>query len=91
MIFLFLVCIVTLSFIIILFPRLLVSLSTKALFICYFVFYCKQLVNLSTRLLVNFKLVKTKKPWREAKVSAVRTRLELVTSCVTGRHSNQLN
>ena len=25
------------------------------------------------------------------KVSAVRTRLELVTSCVTGRHSNQLN
>ena len=24
-------------------------------------------------------------------VSAVRTRLELVTSCVTGRHSNQLN
>ncbi len=22
---------------------------------------------------------------------AVRTRLELVTSCVTGRHSNQLN
>lgn len=23
--------------------------------------------------------------------SAVRTRLELVTSCVTGRHSNQLN
>ena len=61
MIFLFLVCIVTLSFIIILFPRLLVSLSTKALFICYFVFYCKQLVNLSTRLLVNFKLVKTKK------------------------------
>ena len=26
-----------------------------------------------------------------SKVSAVRTRLELVTSCVTGRHSNQLN
>ena len=24
-------------------------------------------------------------------LSAVRTRLELVTSCVTGRHSNQLN
>ena len=37
MIFLFLICIVTLSFTIILFPRLLVSLSTKALFICYFV------------------------------------------------------
>ena len=54
MIFLLLICIVPLSFTIILFPRLLVSLSTKALFICYFVFYCKQLVNLSTRLLVNF-------------------------------------
>ena len=26
-----------------------------------------------------------------SEVSAVRTRLELVTSCVTGRHSNQLN
>ena len=24
-------------------------------------------------------------------LKAVRTRLELVTSCVTGRHSNQLN
>ena len=24
-------------------------------------------------------------------IPAVRTRLELVTSCVTGRHSNQLN
>ena len=35
---------------------------------------------------------KNKKPPRSlSKVSAVRTRLELVTSCVTGRHSNQLN
>lgn len=37
-------------------------------------------------------LHKNKKPPRSlSKVSAVRTRLELVTSCVTGRHSNQLN
>jgi hypothetical protein len=37
-------------------------------------------------------LNKNKKPPRSlSKVSAVRTRLELVTSCVTGRHSNQLN
>ena len=33
----------------------------------------------------------TKKPPQFGKASAVRTRLELVTSCVTGRHSNLLN
>ena len=38
------------------------------------------------------KAVKTKKSNLKLRLlSAVRTRLELVTSCVTGRHSNQLN
>ncbi len=39
----------------------------------------------------NSKLnLKTKKPHKEAFL-AVRTGLEPATSCVTGRHSNQLN
>ena len=60
---------------------------SKYMFSCYFVFLLQAAVLLSTLLPYH----KQKKPWREAKVSAVRTRLELVTSCVTGRHSNQLN
>ena len=34
---------------------------------------------------------KQKKSSDNSEDFAVRTRLELVTSCVTGRHSNQLN
>ena len=39
----------------------------------------------------RLRLERIQKTSVNTEVSAVRTRLELVTSCVTGRHSNQLN